>query len=60
MHLAITVCNFSLWNAMAVLHSDCFECHQNGEGFMEATTRASIYLSARLFYFPLYITNVYK
>lgn len=36
---------------MAVVHSDCFECHHNGKGFIVAITRVSIYLSV-LFFLP--------
>lgn len=58
MHLAIKMCNFYLWNAMTVLHSDCFECHRNGKGFTVAT-RASTYLSV-CFIFPSTLPVFYK
>lgn len=49
MHLALKMCNFYLWNVMAVVHSDCFECHHNGKGFIVATTRVSMSV---LFFLP--------
>lgn len=59
MHLAIMMWIFSLWNAMAVLHSDYFECHHNDNGFIVAITRAAVHPSVCIV-FPSTLPVFYK